>query len=127
MSIEDIHTFGGQDPETLKPVADELLRRMAAEPSEGPFEFSWFCRADGEPIATVADVVATLTQSAEKSTRAELWGVSLAERDEDGKQLVVCYTGNGPRSQANARLIAQLLNDYRTVAAPASGAPHEEP
>ena len=87
------------------------------EPSEGPFEFAWFCRHDGEPIQTVADVVETVGLSAKKSTRAELFGVALAERDEDGKQIVVCYTGNGPRSEANAQLIAKLLNDYRTVPA----------
>lgn len=86
------------------------------DPSEGPFEFAWFCRHNGEPIQTVADVVETLTLSADKSTRPELFGVCLAERDEDGKQIVVCYTGNGPRSEVNARLIARLLSDYRTTA-----------
>lgn len=86
-------------------------------PSEGPFEFAWFCRHSGEPIETVADVVETLALSAEQSTRGELYGVALAERDENGQQIVVCYTGNGPRSEANARLIAKLLSDYRTTAA----------
>lgn len=116
--------------DTLQPVADELRRCMKAghgieqemmpEPSEGPFEFAWFCRHDGEPIRTVADVVETVSLSAEKSPRAELFGVCLAERDENGTQIVVCYTGNGPRSEANAQLIAKLLNDYRSTASPAS-------
>lgn len=116
----------------MQPVVDELRRRMANatadetakldDPSEGPFEFAWFCRHSGERIQTVADVIETLALSAEKSTRAELYGVCLAERDEHGKQMVVCYTGNGPRSEANARLIARLLSDYRTTASLPSGA-----
>jgi hypothetical protein len=81
-------------------------------PSAGPFVLSEFL-IDGRPIESVEDVIKVMAGSAEQSTLAELYGVSLSEAYADGTHGVVCYTGNGPRSAANARLISQLLEEHR--------------
>lgn len=75
----------------------------------GPWIFSEFCKADGSPIETVDDVADTVRQSAQRGTRAQLFGVSLDDADTpdaEGRSTVVCYTGNGPNAHNNARLIA---------------------
>lgn len=75
----------------------------------GPWIFSEFCKADGSPIETVDDVADTVRQSAQRGTRAQLFGVSLDDADKpdsEGRSTVVCYTGNGPNAHNNARLIA---------------------
>lgn len=75
----------------------------------GPWIFSEFCKADGGPIETVDDVADTVRQSAQRGTRAQLFGVSLDDADTpdaEGRSTVVCYTGNGPNAHNNARLIA---------------------
>lgn len=75
----------------------------------GPWIFSEFCKADGSPIETVDDVADTVSKSARRSTRAQLFGVSLDDADApdaEGLSTVVCYTGNGPNAHNNARLIA---------------------
>lgn len=75
----------------------------------GPWIFSEFCKADGSPIETVDDVADTVRQSAQRGTRAQLFGVSLDDADApdaEGRSTVVCYTGNGPNAHNNARLIA---------------------
>lgn len=95
----------------------------------GPWSYTWFCKPDGQPIETVDDVAETIAGSARHSTRAELFGVTLddANEDERGQATVVCYTGNGPNAHNNARLIAaapdllQALRDYM-----ANGGPHPE-
>ncbi len=89
----------------------------------GPWIFSEFCKADGSPIETVDDVADTVRQSAQRGTRAQLFGVSLDDADTpdaEGRSTVVCYTGNGPNAHNNARLIAaapDLLAACRLVSA----------
>jgi hypothetical protein len=72
----------------------------------GPWEYTEFTKPGGEPIASVGDVAETVAFSARQSQRAELFGVSLSAPGEDRRAVVVCYTGNGPNSHNNARLIA---------------------
>ena len=98
----------------------------------GPWELNTFTKPDGTPMLSNEDVAETLRHSALQSETAELWGVSLPA--EDG--LVICYTGNGPTSAANARLIAAapaLLDALTTLAAAVAldlhffdGQPHKQ-
>ena len=86
----------------------------------GPWIWSFFCKPSGEPILTVEDVAEVTAGSAKYSERAELFGVTLddADKHEDGRATVVCYTGNGPNAHNNARLIAaapELLDLVRGV------------
>jgi hypothetical protein len=69
----------------------------------GPWNFTIFTKPDGAPIETPLDVAEALAHSAIVSGLGELWGVSI---DVESGVLVICYTGNGPTSKANARLIA---------------------
>ena len=83
--------------------------------SPGPWHWSFFCRADGQPIQSVDDVAETIAGSARHSDRAELFGVT--RNSPDGRS-VVCYTGNGPNSHNNALLIAaapELLEALREL------------
>jgi hypothetical protein len=84
---------------------------LTNQPTVGPWIWTQFSRADGAPIATVADVAETIAGSAHYSERAELFGVTLddAASHEDGKATVVCYTGNGPNAHNNARAIAAMM------------------
>ncbi len=68
-----------------------------------PWVFSFFTKPDGSPILTVQDVADTVSRSSLESDQIELYGVSV---ERGGENLVVCYTGNGPNSKENARLIA---------------------
>ncbi len=77
-----------------------------------PWEFTYFSKPDETPIQTVQDVAITCSHSVLQSERAELWGVSLPNKAEDGSVLVICYTGNGPASKANAEFIARACNSY---------------
>lgn len=72
----------------------------------GTWIATYFTRPDGEPIRTVEDVVETTAHSARQSERAALFGVILDDADEEDRSTVVCYTGNGPRAEFNARLMA---------------------
>jgi hypothetical protein len=76
--------------------------------TDGPWEWTHFCKPNGDQIHTVADVAETIAGSALHSERAELWGVTLndALASPDGRATVVCYTGNGPNAHNNARVIA---------------------
>lgn len=75
-------------------------------PTAGEWQFTEFCRHDGQPLRSVQDIQDTLAFSAGRSDRIALFGVSLNDADEDGRSTVVCYTGNGPNAHNNARLIA---------------------
>ena len=77
-------------------------------PSTAPWNFTFFTKPDGSEITTPQDVADTVAYSALQCDGATLWGVTLDEKDEDGRGLVICYTGNGPHSEANARLIAGM-------------------
>ena len=77
-------------------------------PSAAPWNFTFFTKPDGSEITTPQDVADTVAYSALQCDGATLWGVTLDEKDEDGRGLVICYTGNGPHSEANARLIAGM-------------------
>jgi hypothetical protein len=75
-----------------------------------PWTFTYFTKPDGSEIKTPQDVADTVAHSALKCEGTTLWGVTLDEPDEDGCTPVICYTGNGPHSEANARLIVAAIN-----------------
>lgn len=90
-------------------------REKAASP--GKWEAVNYVRADGSPMRTIDDVVATLEQSARKGTNPVLFGVDNGQSD-----VVLCYTGNGPTSACNAHFMAEakhdipaLLRDWRKM------------
>lgn len=74
-----------------------------------PWGPSFFTLKSGEPIKTLADVIETMAESARVSGKAELWGVSATEPD---GEVVICYTGNGPKSEAHAKMIANVCNNW---------------
>lgn len=84
--------------------------RDTAPPTQGPWNWTTFCKPSGDPILTVDDVAETIAGSAHHSPSADLYGVTLndAALNEDGKATVVCYTGNGPNAHNNARVIAAV-------------------
>jgi len=75
-----------------------------------PWKFTYFSKPDGSDIETPQDVADTVAHSALQGDGTKLWGVTLDEKDEEGRTLVICYTGNGPHSEANARLIVAAIN-----------------
>lgn len=75
-----------------------------------PWDFTWFTKPDGSEIKTPQDVADTCAFSSLQCEGTRLWGVTLAEKDKEGRTLVICYTGNGPHSEANARLITAAVN-----------------
>jgi len=79
------------------------------EHTKEPWMFTKFTKADGSPIKTSQDVIDTLAHSARKSDIAELWGVTI-DHEDDESAIVICYSGNGPTSQDNARRIAACVN-----------------
>lgn len=81
----------------------ELLKAAQAAPQKG-WRWTRFTRPDGSPIETVEHVAETTSYSATWSPAAELWGVTF-----HGDDAVVCYTGNGPNSEAHARFLAYLM------------------
>jgi hypothetical protein len=100
---------------------EAVTDRPATAHTPGPWIFSSFCKPNGDPIETVADVAETIAGSAKYSERTELFGVSLddAHTHEDGRATVVCYTGNGPNAHNNARLMAlapELLDALKVAA-----------
>ena len=84
--------------ESLKAI-DELMDGI----SPRPWDWTSHKREDGKPIQSVEDVVGILALSARKGVGLELHGVGAKQNGED---IVICYTGNGPRSAANARFLA---------------------
>jgi hypothetical protein len=90
-----------------------------------PWTFTYFSKPDGSDIKTPQDVADTVAHSALSCEGTKLWGVSLDELAEDGSVLVVCYTGNGPHSEANARLIVAAINALN-ITQPAAVSHHEQ-
>lgn len=74
-----------------------------------PWEFSQFTVGDdGEKITTKEQVAKQVAASAlHPEGSGELWGVTIP-----GTNVVICYTGNGPHSEANAATICELANSY---------------
>lgn len=81
----------------------EAIAELMDGISPGVWDWTKHNREDGKPTESVEDVVAILALSARKGTGVELHGVGAKQCGED---IVVCYTGNGPRSAANARFLA---------------------
>lgn len=78
-----------------------------------PWQANRFSNVNGDPHASNADVAETLKYSAMQSESAELFGAS---KDE----LVVFYTGNGPRSRLNAMRIVECVNACAGMQDPAA-------
>lgn len=85
------------------------------EHSETPWEANRFLKGDGTEIETVEDVAVILSNSALAGDRAELFGVTNGDTDESGLSTIICYTGNGPRSQANAARIVTSVNSHAAL------------
>ena len=83
---------------------------MNLDHSPLPWTLTYFTKPDGSEIKTPQDCADTVAFSALQCDGTRLWGVTLAEKDSEGRTLVICYTGNGPHSEANARLIAAAVN-----------------
>lgn len=88
----------------------EAIKSMLAEISQGHWEWSRHNKPDGNPIESVDDVVEVLESSSRKGTGKYLHGVISKENGED---ITVCYTGNGPRSPMNARFLASAPDTIR--------------
>jgi hypothetical protein len=89
-----------------------------------PWVFTWFAKPDGSEIKTQQDVADTVAHSAlQPGGVTMLWGVTSQDVDEQGRVLVICYTGNGPHSEANARLIAAAINALNITQPIASAEP----
>lgn len=86
------------------------IKEMLDETTPGQWDWSNFSKADGSPIESVEDVAETLAVSARKGPGAYLKGVSAKD---DLGDLVVCYTGNGPRAEANSKLLAHAPDAIR--------------
>ena len=93
--------------------ATSLIGSGAVGFSDGPWRSVHFSRVSGHKIETVEDVANTLAASARFSDRAELHGVALDREHRN----IVCFTGNGEHSEANARLIAAAPALYEALAA----------
>lgn len=84
----------------------ETIKELLARATKGSWDNTIYCKRDGSPIKTIADIEETVSGSASYSDRLELFGVTLDDKDEDGLATVICYTGNGPNAHNNAALIA---------------------
>ena len=70
-----------------------------------PWEANKFTKLDGSEITTVDDVIECLTSSAKLAGGIELYGISSS-----GDEKIICYTGNGETSKANAAFIVKACN-----------------
>ena len=86
------------------------MNQVKIDHSPLPWTFSKFTKPDGSDITTPQDVADTVAFSALQGDGTTLWGVTLDEKDEEGRTVVICYTGNGLHSEANARLITAAVN-----------------
>lgn len=93
------------------------IRDLIAAATKGEWTFSRYINADGSEPKTREEFAAILAQSVQKSegNNENLYGVGA--KDDKG-DLVVCYTGNGPTSFANAaflsaskEIVAYLLSE----------------
>ncbi len=94
--------------ESRQPSKEKIVETVDHSPL--PWTFTYFTKPDGSDIETPQDVADTVAHSSLQCEGTTLWGVTLDEKDEHGRSLVVCYTGNGPHSEANARLIVAAIN-----------------
>lgn len=69
--------------------------------TEGKWQDVNFVNKDGSPIKTHDDIISIISESVRKGEGLYLAGVCPY-----GDNIVICYTGNGPKAKANARLIA---------------------
>lgn len=77
-----------------------------------PWEEVNFINHDGSQIKSRKDIVALLTESVMKGDGLYLAGVSVP-----GDDVVICYTGNGPKAKANASFIVEACNNYEKLQA----------
>jgi hypothetical protein len=96
------------DPGTKE--AMEAIRELMAVISPGKWDWSRHNREDNKPPESIEDIVEILAQSARLGKGLELHGVIGKEGAED---IMVCYTGNGPHSAANARFLANAPEAIR--------------
>jgi len=85
------------------------LESILAAASHQQWEWTTFTKPDGSPIVSVEDVAKTTAASARRGAGVELHGITPAglAPDAEGPN-VICYTGNGDGSAANARAIVSL-------------------
>jgi hypothetical protein len=73
-----------------------------------PWNWGQIVDKDQRPLETIEAVCQAMTDSAMFSQSTELWSVFSSAGDTP----VICYTGNGPRSKANADFITHACNNY---------------
>ena len=102
MTITDQLAAALREPEPVDDYIRSLVKLANTFPHD---EWRWgqFARPDGSPIETVDHVCEAQENSARQSDTAQLWGVDLGV-----DRPVVCYTGNGPRSERHAQYIAAV-------------------
>lgn len=76
-----------------------------------PWEWANFTNHDGSPIKSKEEIIALISESVMKGDGLYLYGVSVP-----GNNVVVCYTGNGPKAKENAYLIMTAVNSYESFA-----------
>ena len=84
------------------------------ERSPGAWEWAIFHPFDGSKLETKEQIKKILCDSVDKSPLIELNGVLVKANGED---VVVCYTGNGPHSYANADFIVLACNSFDVLRA----------
>ena len=108
--IERLRSQGGA-PEGIRLNIENVaqLEAILANATGGPWEWTTFTKPDGRPITCVEDIAETTAASARKGAGIELHGITPAGLGEHAEgPNVICYTGNGPCSAANARAIVSL-------------------
>ena len=88
--------------------------------SPTPWVLRSFVWKHGKPVFTVEDVAEFLAATARNSRGMRLFGVSCKD-EAAGDEPVVCYTGNGPTSEANARFIVRAVNAHDELVAALRG------
>jgi hypothetical protein len=104
-AVAALNSSGVESP---KPAKETSMEKVDHSPL--PWTFTYFTKPDGSDIKTPQDVADTTAFSALRCEGTTLCGVTLDELDDEGRTVVICYTGNGPHSEANARLIAAAVN-----------------
>jgi len=83
----------------------KAIRELVEQTTPGEWEWANFRNEDGTPIKSKDEIKALLCKSVDKSVGEGLHLAGVTAKDENG-DLVICYTGNGPRSHKNANFIA---------------------
>lgn len=92
----------------------KAIEAMLSGISSGQWDWTNHKPERGGEIKSVEDVVELLAASARKGEGLYLHGVGAKENGED---IVVCYTGNGPKSAANALFLASAPYSMRWLIA----------